>query len=352
MSLREIAREAGVSVATVSRVVNDVDRNKVSDSTRDRVLEIARLMRYRPNLQAVSLVRRRPPNILGLVIPYNSHVFESFYFTEVIRGAVDAAAEAGMNISLFVPGRDAPAAAYHDMLTAQGALASVAGVLLIGTHIHDPAIGQCHERKIPFVVVNNRVPDLDVSFVDCDNVSGAMEATRHLLRLGHRHIAFIGGPEGSANARDRYEGYCLALEEANILMEPALIAGGQFEQQKGRNAMQRLLSRPVRPTAVFAANDVMAIGAMTAIKRAGLKIPGDVAVVGFDDVPMAQHVEPALTTVHQPIYQVGRRAAEALVRSIRQGQDVEDAPGIRQILRTRLVIRESCGGRKGAGDAN
>jgi DNA-binding LacI/PurR family transcriptional regulator len=345
MSLREIAREAGVSVATVSRVVNNVDRNKVSDATRDRVLEIARLMRYRPNPQAVSLVRRRPPNTLGLVIPYNSHVFESFYFTEIIRGAVDAAAATGMNISLFVPAHDAPPEVYHDMLSREGSLASVAGVLLIGTRVQDPAIAKCRERKIPFVVVSNSVPDPDVTSVDCDNITGAHEATVHLLHLGHRTVAFIGGPEGSANARDRFEGYRSALEEAGVPVDPALIAGGHFEEQKGRNAMQRLLSRKDRPTAVFAANDVMALGAMKAIKREGLRIPQDIAIVGFDDIPLAQHVEPALTTVHQPIYQLGRLAAETLVNNLKEGRH-EGAWGVRQVLRTRMVIRESCGARK------
>lgn len=345
MSLREIAREAGVSVATVSRVVNDVDRNKVSQATRDRVMEIARHMRYRPNPQAVSLVRRRPPNTVGLVIPYNSHVFESFYFTEIIRGAVDAAAEAGINISLFVPAHDAPSEMYHDMLAAHGALSSVAGVLLIGTQIHDPAISQCRERKMPFVVVSNSVPDQDVSSVDCDNITGAHEAASHLLKLGHRRIAFIGGPEGSANARDRFEGYRRALEEAGVPLDRALITGGHFEEQKGRNAMLRLLAHAERPTAVFAANDVMALGAMKAIKREGLRIPQNIAVVGFDDIPLAQHVEPSLTTVHQPIYQVGRRAAETLVSDLKEGRH-EGAWGVRQVLRTRLVIRESCGSRR------
>ncbi|HEY3267000.1 MAG TPA: LacI family DNA-binding transcriptional regulator [Armatimonadota bacterium] len=343
MTLREIAQMAGVSVATVSRVVNDVDRHKVSDATRNRILEIARSGRYRPNPQAVSLVTRRPPNTLGLVIPYNSHVFESFYFTEIIRGAVDAAADHGMSIALFVPNRDAPASAYHDTLGKGGALAAAAGVLLIGTRVNDPAIRQCRESKIPFVVVSNSVPDPDVNSVDCDNRSGAQEATRHLLRLGHTRIAFIGGPEGSANARDRLAGYQTALAEAGIFEDPALIAGGQFEEQRGRNAMQRILARGVRPTALFAANDVMALGAMKALKREGLRVPDDVAVVGFDDVPLAQHVEPALTTVHQPIYQLGRRAAEILTAQIISGS----TDATRAMLRTRLVIRESCGARRG-----
>lgn len=338
-SLREIAEQAGVSVATVSRVINDVDRQKVSEDTRQRVLEIARSLRFRPNPQAVSLVTRRPPGTLGLVIPYGSHVFESFYFTEIIRGAVDAANAREMNITLFVPRHDAEDEEMRDVLLGRN---SVAGLLLIGTRINDPAIRHCRDGHIPVVVVNNSALDGDVSAVDCDNVSGARDAVRHLIRLGHRRIGFIAGPETSSNAHDRLEGYRRGLAEAGIGFDPVLVVSGGFEEAGGRRAMRELLQLNPRPTALFAANDVMALGAMKAVKRAGLRVPEDVALVGFDDVPLAQHVEPALTTVHQPIYQVGRRAAETLLSHISEG---EDARPVRHVVRTRLVVRESCGAR-------
>lgn len=328
-------------MATVSRVMNDVDHQKVSDSTRERVLRIAQELRYRPNPQAVALVTRRPPNTVGLVIPYNSHVFESFYFTEIIRGAVDAANDHAMSITLFVPRRDAPAEEYHDVLMSRG---MVAGFLLIGTRVGDPAIAQCREAGVPFVLVNSRLADPDVSGVDCDNLTGAREAIRHLIRLGHTRIAFIAGPDSSSNARERLSGYRSALEEAGLPVNDSLIFQGRFEEQGGREAMRALLDGPVRPTAVFAANDIMAIGAMKVIKREGLSIPEDLAMVGFDDIPMCQYLEPALTTVHQPIYQVGRRAAETLLSRIEEQDDTMTA-GTRHILRTRLVIRESCGAR-------
>jgi len=346
MSLREIAREAGVSVATVSRVMNDVDRQKVSEETRRRILDIAHAMRYRPNPQAVSLVTRRPPRTLGLFIPYNSHVFESFYFTEIIRGAVDAANAHGLNITLYVPSREAPADAYHEMLADNR---SVAGMLLIGTRVDDPAIAECRASGAPFVVLNNSVADADVSYVDCDNVSGAMEATRHLLRLGHTRIGFISGPEVSSNARDRLQGYQRALEAAGIAPEEGLIVQGKFEEQGGREAMRDLLALNPRPTAVFAANDMMALGALKTIRREGLRVPEDIALVGYDDVPVAQYIEPSLTTVHQPIYQIGRRAAETLAARVLANGSDDDTAATRHILRTRLVVRESCGARKPAG---
>jgi DNA-binding LacI/PurR family transcriptional regulator len=183
--------------------------------------------------------------------------------------------------------------------------------------------------------------------VDCDNVSGAADATRHLLRLGHSRIAFIAGTEQSSNACDRRLGYERALGEAGITPEPCMIVPGRFEEQGGREAMRALLARKPRPTAVFAANDMMAIGAMKVIRREGLRVPEDIAVVGFDDIPVAQYIEPSLTTVHQPIYQVGRRAAETLAMRLSDGPEGPDdmTSATRHILRTRLVIRESCGGR-------
>jgi LacI family transcriptional regulator len=327
----------------VSRVINDVDRHKVSEETRARVLEIARSLRYRPNPQAVSLVRRKPPDTLGLFVPYNSHVFDSFYFTEIIRGAVDASNARGMNITLFIPGRDATQRERPEEVMRRS---GVAGLILIGTSINDPVTAGLRDGRLPFVVASNSATTPDVTTVDCDNVTGALEATRHLIRLGRRRIAFIAGPDTSSNAKDRLTGYRLALEEAGIPFDPALVASGGFEEPGGREAMRALLGRVARPEAVFAANDVMAIGAMKVCKRAGLRIPQDIAFVGFDDVPLAEHVEPALTTVHQPIYQIGRRAAETLIGRVLDNSDDDLTAATHLVLRTRLVVRESCGARR------
>lgn len=340
MSLREIARKAGVSVATVSRVVNDVDRQKVSSETRERVLSIARSMDYRPNPQAVALVTGRPPNVLGLYLPYQSHVFDSFYFTEIIRGAADAANHRGMSIALYMPSRDDTRDVPRDVL---GGRRSVAGLLLIGARLRDPLIARCRKAGGPFILVNNAAPEPDVSSVDCDNVAGARSAVRHLLSLGHRRIALIAGPADSSNACDRRAGYEAALRDAGIPVDPRLIAPGDFVEAGGRAAMEALLALPDPPTAVFAANDVMALGALAALRAAGRRVPDDVAVVGFDDIPIARYVEPRLTTVRQPIYDVGRRAAERVLDQAGAAPDAAPASE-REVLGTELVIRESCGG--------
>lgn len=340
MSLREIARKAGVSVATVSRVVNDVDRHKVSNETRERVLSIARSMDYRPNPQAVSLVTGRPPNVLGLYLPYHSHVFDSFYFTEIIRGAADAATERGMSIALYMPSRNDSRQAPRDLM---GGGRSVAGLLLIGARLDDPIIARCRKAGAPVALVNNATPEADVSSVDCDNVAGAKAAIAHLMALGHRRIAHIAGPDDSSNARDRLRGYEEAMRAAGLKVEPELVAEGHFVEEGGRAAMAALLALPAPPTAVFAANDVMALGALAAARSAGRRVPEDVALVGFDDIPIARYVEPRLTTIRQPIYGVGRRAAEIVLD--RATASPNDAPPARrEVLGTELVVRESCGG--------
>ncbi|HEY3269497.1 MAG TPA: LacI family DNA-binding transcriptional regulator [Armatimonadota bacterium] len=345
MSLREIADIAGVSVSTVSRVVNDKHRDKVSDETRARILEIARSLRYRPNPQAVSLKTGRPSNTLGVLIPYFSHVFRSFYWSEISSGVLDAAYSHGVGVNMMVY-RDDSEETFRELLSTYR---NVSGVILLAVNGHaSPAVEQCRNGMLPCVAVNSNGADPNVHSVDCDNRAGGYNATRHLIKLGHTRIAHIGGRDFS-DAHERLKGYRDALEEAGIPIDERLIVGGNFEETGGREAMRTLLSGSPRPSAVFAANDDSAIGAMSAAKRAGLRIPDDLAVVGFDDISVAQYVEPALTTVHQPIYRMGYRAAEMLIGRLQANEGRNGAAIARDIVHTRLVIRESCGGRRANG---
>lgn len=345
MSLQRIAEQAGVSTSTVSRVVNNKHSGKVSEATRLRILDLARAMQYHPNPQAVALATGRPPNTLGLLIPYYSHTFRSFYFSEISSGVLDTAGRHRIDVNLLVHHDDSPDS-YRRLLAGN----RVAGVVLFGGESNSTAINQCRDAGIPFVVVNHDSTDPAVLGVGSDNEGGGYDATRHLIRLGHTRVAFITGPMGRPDAEGRYAGYRRALDEAGIPFEGGLVAVGDFSEKGGREAMRHLLSQKARPTALFAANDQSAIAAMTVIKRAGLTVPHDIAVVGFDDIPLAQHVEPALTTIHQPIYRMGQRAAELLMA--RMGADGDEAAAAGgQVLRTRLVVRESCGARGVPGDA-
>lgn len=340
MSLQRIADETGVSPSTVSRVVNNKHAGKVSEATRSRILEVARAMHYQPNPQAVALATGRPPNTLGLVIPYYSHTFRSFYFSEVSSGVLDTAGRHRIDVNLLVH-HDDTAESYRRLVSGN----RVAGVVLFGGESNQTAITACRAAGIPFVVLNHDAADRNVLSVGSDNEGGGYDATRHLIRLGHTRIAFIAGPAGRPDADTRYHGYQRALAEAGIEVSQALVAQGDYSEKGGREAMRQLLAQSPRPTALFAANDQSAIAAMAVIKRAGLRVPQDIAVVGFDDIPLAQHVEPALTTIHQPTYRMGQRATEMLMARIAANGSGTDEPQ-EQILRTRLVVRESCGARR------
>ena len=338
MSLREIAAEAGVSITTVSRVVNNTSLNKVSEDTRLRVLEIARTRRYRPNRQAVSLALRRPPNTIGLVMPYRSHIFDSFYFSQIVCAVAGVAAANGMDINLLVS-REASSENYVESLSGQ----RVAGAILLGTEMGDDVLNQCLGAEMPFVIINNTAPMPGVDTVTCDNRSSARDMTRHLLKLGHNRIGFIAGPTSLLDAHERLMGYRDAIEESGLALDDALVVCGDYNEKGGREAMRALLALDPRPTAVFAANDESALGALQVLRREGLRVPGDMAVAGFDDIPIAQYIAPSLTTVHQPFYRLGETAAERLIVRIRHNEPANNEA--HHIVRTRLVIRESCGGR-------
>jgi LacI family transcriptional regulator len=193
------------------------------------------------------------------------------------------------------------------------------------------------DSDVPFVLVGRHPAQVQASYVDTDNLSGARDVVQHLLRSGRKRIATITGLQSQIAGADRLAGYTAALRARGIIPDPTLIVNGDFSEAGGYRAMQQLL--PQQPDAVFAASDTMALGALRAIHDAGLRVPEDIAVAGFDDLPLAEHTEPPLTTIRQPIYRMGTMAAETLIEQIEHPQD---APH-RVVLPTELVIRTSCG---------
>jgi LacI family transcriptional regulator len=210
------------------------------------------------------------------------------------------------------------------------------GVIVTATRTGDPLIPRLLESQVP-LVVQGRHEDPKVSYIDVDNVTGATTAVSHLLRLGYQRLATITGPPDNTAAQDRKQGYLDALRNRGRPVDEALIVSGDFTQVSGYEAMQRLL--PHKPDAVFVGSDTMAMGALRAIRRAGLVVPDDIALVGFDDLPQATIVDPPLTTVRQPTQRVGALAVKTLVDMLQNGPDLPR----RLILPTELVIRESCG---------
>ncbi len=333
-TLEQVAKLAGVSRSTVSRVINN--HPHVRPEVRERVWRVIREIGYQPNAAARSLATRRT-QIIGIIIPETvTKLFTDPFFPLLLRGATEAcnAREYQLMLSLFTARVDREEL-YRRILRGR----YLDGVIIASASISDPLIPSLLRDGIPFVSVG-RYPDERVSYVDVDNVGGARMAVEHLIRLGHRRIATITGPLDMLVSRDRLEGYRQALEANGIPVDESLIIESDFTEAGGMLSMQRLL--PASPTAVFVASDMMAIGAMRALRQAGLRVPDDVAIVGFDDIPLASSIEPPLTTIRQPIERLGTIAVEVLL-SLLEKPPEERQPAQRIILPTELVIRTSCG---------
>jgi LacI family transcriptional regulator len=332
ITLEDVARIAGVSRATVSRVINSP--SAVKPAVRERVEQVILEIGYQPNLAARSLASSRS-QLLGLIIPsVVQSLFTDPYFPSLIQGISQACNEHGYMLSLFL---------FHSMeeeeKVYQRALNSgLVDGLIITANLVNPYLPRLIEQKIPFVHIGRPFDDAEqISFVDVDNVNGAYLATHHLLRLGRKRVGFIGGRLDATVGVDRYAGYCQALRERGIAFDPLLTAFRDFTRADGYDAMCKLL--PYRPDAVFAITDMMAAGAMQAIHDAGLAIPGDIAIVGFDDLSPASTTTPPLTTMRQPVRLLGSLAVGMLIDLLNTSLQ----PPRHTILSTELVIRGSCG---------
>jgi LacI family transcriptional regulator len=332
LTLEEIARLSGVSRSTVSRVINQ--QPNVSQDVRQRVQAVIEDTGYQPNLAAQTLVSKRSW-MIGLVLPRSvSSFFTDPYFPRLLQGIAQGCNQHDYTLGLFLVGTKEDEEKILPRVSRKGMLD---GVLIQSGQIGDQLIDRLVNLNLPVVVVGSPLHSPDVSFIDVDNVSGAYNAVSHLIRLGYQHIGTVTGLPGSAATDDRVAGYKRALIERGRNPVDSLIAEGDFTEAGGYYAMQQLL--PAKPDAVFAASDLMAIGAMRAVREAGLNIPQDVAFVGFDDVSVATYANPQLTTIRQPIARFGINAVEILIDLIENGIK----PARRIIMDTELIIRDSCG---------
>jgi LacI family transcriptional regulator len=326
VTIRQVAELAGVSIATVSRVANG--RSDVSVETRDAVRRVIREHGY------LAGPRSRPEQAAGLIRIMVPEV-HSNYFAEIVSGASEALFEHGLRVELCpVRHPRAPAASLPDRL-ADGV---AEGAILVLPDRPDEELEALAGRGFPFVIVDPGTEIAEgIPVVCAAHASGATQATAHLLELGHRRIGAIGGPEGRLATHERVRGYHAALAGAGVLPDPALFRYSDFNVEGGRKEADWLLSLPDPPTAIFAFNDAMAIGAIQALAVRGLKVPADVSVVGFDDTFQAAIAVPALTTVRQPLAEQGRTAVSLLLRQI-ENRRLEP---LRLELATRLVVRDS-----------
>lgn len=330
VTLEEVARAAQVSRATVSRVVNG-DR-RVGDTTRASVEAAVRQLGYVPNRAARSLVTRRSDSVAVVIPEPTAQVFGDPFFPRLLRGISDALADAELQLVLLMPqGRSGESRVARYLAAGHGD-----GVLLVSLHGSDPLPADLQRQGIP-VVVGGRPPASGISYVDVDNRGGAASAVRHLRDAGRRVIATVAGPQDMAPGADRLAGYreTVALEDGPA--DERLIEVADFTLEGGRLAMERLLARVPGIDAVFAASDLMAVGAMAALHAAGRDVPGDVAVIGFDDSPLAVSSQPSLSSVRQPIEEMGREMTRLLLAAIERKAG---APR-RVILDTSLSVRDS-----------
>jgi len=333
-TLEAVALAAGVSRATVSRVVNG--SNRVTPDTRRAVEKAIRRLGYVPNRAARSLVTRRTESV-GLVIPEpTTKLFGDPFFPQLIRGINAVLGEADQVLVLLTP------QSAHDEEKLGDYLVSghVDGAMLVSLHGADPLPAFLAERGIPVVVGGRPSRGTTVDVVDVDNVQGALQAVRHLIALGRRRIVTVTGPLDMAPAQDRLSGYRSALAEAGIDDDPALELAGDFDQGIAREAVESFIAAGGKFDAVFAASDAMALGAMSAIRRAGLRVPQDIAVVGYDDSPGALFSDPPLSSVRQPIEEMGREMARAMLAQLGASRQVPRSV----VLATELVIRGSSEG--------
>jgi len=327
-TLEKVALLAGVSRATVSRVVNGSPA--VRPHVRAAVLHAVRELGYVPNHAARSLVTQRT-NSIALVFPEAaSRVFsDDQFFHSIVQGVSQELEGAGKQLLLMM----ASSAAGHDRIGQYALAGHVDGVMVASVHGADPLPMMLARMAVPVIAAGRPLGRSTVPYVDVDSIGGAQAAVRHLLRGGRDRITTIAGPRDMVAGVDRLAGYRAGLRGSG---QRPVIAYGDFTRESGAQAMRSLLARQPRLDAVFVANDLMAHGALGALRAAGRRVPDDVAVVGFDDIELARYTDPPLTTVRQPIVKLGRRLARQLLR-LAAGEEVEPA----LVLPTALVIRES-----------
>ena len=337
LNLVDIARRSGVSRSTVSRVVNDDPY--VSDSTRAKVLAVINEVGYVPNT-AARMLRRQRSQIIALVIPDPfTNVLSTdnpYYYTTVIQNINEVTQQRDYAMLLWVGGVDESKERFYERILKNRIMDGI----LVASSVEEEGhfVRELMSLKLPFVIIGRPLLHTEeINFVTVDNVSAAEKAVKHLLVRGRRRIATITGDWDNVDSRERLEGYQRALTGAGIPYDETLVIRGRFNQQCGYEAMQELLAARPDIDGLFAASDIIAYGAITAIQESGRQVPADIAVVGFDDLPSAAAFDPPLTTIRHPIKDKSREAATLLLNVIESGDDMTRAV----LLPTDLVVRKS-----------
>lgn len=327
VTLADVAREASVSVMTVSNALNR--KPGVSERTRLRVLEAATRLGYVPNMAARGLAGGRT-HMVGVLI--NDLTVQ--WASEVVAGIAEVTSDRSLELLISATYRDSTREAERISLLGQGL---VDGLILVSPVLEAPALELVSRLRVPAVVVDPRRLATPLPNVTVSNYLGARSAVEHLLDLGHRAIAIVSGDDSFDSARERLRGYADALAARGVAVDPALVLAGDYTQARAREEATELLRSDRRPTAIFATSDGAAFGVMDAARSIGLQLPSDLSIVGFDDIPAAATAYPALTTVHAPLRDMGRLGAGLLLALL----DDPEGPAESRELPTRLISRES-----------
>jgi LacI family transcriptional regulator len=330
-TLKDIALKANVSRMTVSRVFSD--NKNVSQKTREKIEKIASKMGYHPNLVARSLSSARSMTI-GIFMPKTKNVFLDVYITQILSGISDVTQDLNYRIMFFPFDYSRNQKDFYVSISRSNL---VDGIILLKTRKDDKGIHELSETGFPFILVNHKKNSSKINFVDSCNIKGAELAVEHLYNLGHRKIAFVTGEMHETNAIDRLNGYKKALDYYGLPYKKDWVVNGKFSKETAYEASKKILESKSLPSAIFCSDDYMAIGVMNRIKEIGLSVPKDISVIGFDDIELASYIKPSLTTIRQPIYDIGKRSAELLLDLI----ELRREPPIQELLDVELMVRES-----------
>lgn len=334
VTIKDVAKRLNLSITTVSRALDGYD--DVAEETRQRVLRVVKEMGYSPN-QVARQLRRQRSDTLGFILPASLPRFTDPFFSEFIAGLGDEAAMHNFDllVSTAPPGDESERMVYRKWVQGR----RIDGFVLNRMHLHDWRVQYLAEHKVPFVSLERTLDPVEFDFIEIDGQAGLSKLVTHLVELGHRRIAYIGGPSYLTLQADRFAGYRDGLAEAGIPFDPALVLEADMTRAGGYRAGQRLLSEH-SPTAVTCVNDLTAIGLLHAANERGLVVGKDLAVAGFDGIEDSEHSQPPLTTLYHPIYEVARRLAVMLLAKIAG----ETPPEQRVRLQPELIIRAStCG---------
>jgi len=332
VTIKDVAKRAGVSPSTVSRVISRHPR--ISKETVERVTRVMEELGYHPNSMAKGLVSKAA-HILGVILPRPAdELFQNYFFHEVLRGILAPANRSGYDLLI------ASGSSESDELETVKRLVRgrrVDGIILLSSRSKNPVAAFLNEARFPFVIIG-RSPDFpDALTVDNDNVQAAYDAARHLINLGHERIGFVSGPRDLTVSQDRLAGYRRAMEEAGLKISEDWIIEGEFLQETGYRAMSMLMNLPERPTALVVIDDIVAFGVLHALSELGFSVPGDMCLVGFNNIPLSEHSSPPLSSVDIGMYQIGYMTSQTLIRKI-AGEPLHQT---RVIIPHRLVVRAS-----------